>query len=205
MSEVKLWQLLGGPGSVPYHLFDVVRKRVNRKLAAYLVAKASPQGRRCHVLEAGSGPAFASSLLASRPGVFSVALDIDVDALREARKRDPALPVVIGDLYSLPFKMGLFDLVWNSSTLEHLAAPDRALAEMTRVAGQKGYIFVGVPYRGGPLGFQPWIKDHRLGVWIGAVFSRGELIGQIQQARLEPVETICYFFRFFIGVLARKP
>jgi len=156
---MKSWQFLGGPGALPYYCYDAVRKALNRKLAAYLLAKA-PQGRGSKVLEAGSGPAFASSLLASNPGVFSVAMDIDIDALKEARRRDPALPVVVGDLYRFPFKMGVFDLVWNSSTLEHLAAPVRALDEMKRVAVQNGHVFVGVPYRVGPLGFQPLVKNN---------------------------------------------
>ncbi len=200
---MKSWQCLGGPGSLSYAVYDVVRRRLNRTLAAYLTAK-TVQGGGTKILEAGSGPASASSLLARHPGVLSVALDLDLEALREARRRDPALPVVVGDLRHLPFRTGAFDLVWNSSTLEHLDEPHRALVEMRRIVGQSGYVFVGVPYRSGPLGFQPWVKNTRLGRWLGQVFSQQALRTAMQQACLEPIDSMSYFFRFFIGVLARK-
>lgn len=204
MSATKSWQFLGGPGSVPYELYHAVRKRVNRKLVAYLTAKAL-QDDSSRVLEAGSGPAWASSLLARQTKVFSIALDIDVEALHEARRADPSLPLVAGDLYCLPFRTGVFDLVWNSSTLEHLEEPDRALAEMSRVAAQRGYVFVGVPYRWGLLGLQRWIKNTTLGLWLGSASSCRELIRMMDQCWLQPVDTILYCFGLFVGVLARKP
>lgn len=199
----KSWQFLGGPGSISYRLYDAVRTSLNRRLATYLASKVfHHDGGRA--LEAGSGPAVASTLLGRRPGVYAVALDIDADVLREARKRDPTLPTVIGDVHALPFRSDVFDLVWSSSTLEHVETPGRALAEMRRVTAPGRFVFVGVPYRWGPLGFQPWIRRTAFGVWVGPVFSRAELMGEARRAALEPVGVITYFFRFFIGVLSRK-
>lgn len=203
MTGTKSWQFLGQPGSLPYRVYERARRGLNRSLVAYLRARASPNGR-ARVLEAGSGPASGSSLFGQHPGVLSVALDIDREALKEGRRRDPTLQAVIGDLHALPFKTGSVDLVWNSSTLEHLEPPDSALAEMGRVVAPKGHVFVGVPYRWGPLGFQPLIKRTALGVWLGPVFSRGELIARMRQASLEPLATRLYFLGFFVGVLARK-
>ncbi|MBI3087361.1 MAG: class I SAM-dependent methyltransferase [Candidatus Omnitrophica bacterium] len=205
MMQAKSWSVPGGPGSWLYRGYDALRRRLNRRLVGYLAARAclAPGSR---VLEGGSGPAFASSLFARESGVaLSIAADLDAEALREARRRDPALPAVQTDLYRLPFRSGVFDLVWSSSTLEHLAAPASALEEMQRVTKDGGYLFVGVPARRGPLGFQPWIKRTRVGVWLGPVFSRAELLVLMAQQGLRPVSMLAYGWGCFVGVLARKP
>ena len=135
---------------------------------------------------------------------LSVAADIDIEALREARRRDPALPVVVADLYHLPFPPESFDLVWNSSTLEHLDDMEAALAQMERVTRTGGHLFIGVPYLYGPLGFQRWIPQTGVGIWIGTVFSRSELVARLERLGLQIVAGTLYFFRFFVGSLARK-
>ena len=199
----KAWQL-GSPGTVVYRFYDGLRKRLNLKLVEYLLA-AVTGNEPSRVLEAGSGPAFASSLLALDSRVaMSIAVDIDLEALKEARRRDPLLPAVVADLRNLPFRGESIDLTWNSSTLEHLDAPEVALAEMTRVTRQGGKLFVGVPNLYGPLGFQRWIANSSAGVWIGTVFHRGELTALLRNAGLRPLDSIFYFFRFFVGVLAQK-
>jgi ubiquinone/menaquinone biosynthesis C-methylase UbiE len=184
-------------------LYEALRRRVNGGLVAYLSKKvALNAGHR--VLEAGCGTAGASSLFAQRMGVMSVALDIDVSALREARKRDPSLRAVVGDLSALPFRAAVFDLVWSSSTFEHVQASHEVCGEMARVAQPDRYVFIGVPYRRGPLAFQPVIAGTGLGEWIGRTFSGHALAQVMRRAGLEPLEARHYFLRVFVGVLARK-
>jgi SAM-dependent methyltransferase len=188
-----LWTL-GRPATPPYRLFDALRRCLNARLVEYFARRV----RARRALEAGSGPGFASSLM------NGLAMDIDIEALKEGRRRSPDLRAVVGDVYAMPFRSASFDLVWNSSTLEHLADFDRALAEMARLVPRNGHVFVGVPYRWGPLGFQTLIRRTRLGVWLGDVFSRRELSIRFRRAHLRPVDTRLYFFHFFVGVLACK-
>jgi ubiquinone/menaquinone biosynthesis C-methylase UbiE len=201
--ETKAWQL-GSPDTLIYRFFDALRKRLNQKLVRYLLSRGlTGEGRR--VLEAGSGPAFASSILARDGRVaLSIAVDLDHEALQEARRRDPALVAVNADLLNLPFRDESIDLTWNSSTLEHIPNPSSALAEMHRVTRRGGTVFVGVPNLYGPLGFQRWIADSSVGVWIGTTFNRRELTAMLARAGLNPLDHIFYFFRFFVGVLAQK-
>lgn len=199
----KVWQL-GSPGSWLYALYDGLRVGVNRKLVNYLLAGAVTSDG-CKVLEAGSGPAFASSILnADRRVALSIAMDIDMEALLEARLRDPSLALVVADLQHLPFKKESIDLAWNSSTIEHLPSPEAALAEMQRVTRPGGKVFVGVPNLYGPLGFQHWIQNTSVGIWIGTTFNRSQLQKMVKECGLQPLDSIFYFFRFFVGVLARK-
>ncbi len=200
---IKSWRYWRGPGGLAGGLYEELRRRLNVRLVTYLVERtALNDGHR--VLEAGCGTAGASSLFGQRAGVLSVALDIDVGALREARLRDPALRVVVGDLLALPFRTAVFDLVWNNSTIEHLRAPLEACREMTRVVQPNRYVFVGVPYRRGPLGFQSLIPGTGLGQWIGKTFSGHTLAQMMRLAELEPLESRHYFLRVFVGVLGRK-
>jgi ubiquinone/menaquinone biosynthesis C-methylase UbiE len=199
----KAWQL-GAPGTLLYRFYDALRRRLNSRLVNYLCSKAITR-ERCRVLEAGSGPAFASSLLATHCNIcLSVAVDIDLEALLEARRRDPHLALVAADLTNLPFRDESLDLVWNSSTIEHLNDPACALVEMQRVTQRGGKVFVGVPNLYGPLGFQHWIRKTSVGVWIGETFSQAQLSAMAARAGLQPQDSIFYFFRFFVGVLAQK-
>lgn len=201
---ISQWQFFGGPGSFVYRMLDVLRRRLNQGLVGYLSSCTLPQ-RGAVVVEAGSGPASGSSAFRAIASVrLSVAIDLDPDALREARRRDSRLTLIVADIHRLPLRGGCSDLVWSSSTLEHLAMREVALGEMARVARPNGHVFVGVPYRYGPLGFQPLISATRIGEWIGPVFGRRELHLMAGRVGLQPTAISTYFFGFFVGVLARK-
>jgi SAM-dependent methyltransferase len=199
----KSWQL-GSPGTLTYSLYDALRNQLNGKLVDYLLTRAINHDK-CKVLEAGSGPAFASSILAQDPRVeFSVAIDLDIEALYEARRRDPNLCLVVADLRNLPFKTESIDLSWNSSTIEHLPNPSSAVVEMARVTRKGGSVFVGVPNLYGPLGFEYLIRKTSVGIWIGKTFSGSGLREMLIDSGLKPQHSLFYFFRFFVGVLAQK-
>ncbi len=205
MGLERSWHFLGGPGTWSYRFFDSRREKLNRRLIRILTRRI-PLGESARVLEGGSGPGYASTCFARQPGVrLSIASDKDPAALSEARRRDKTLPVVAADLYRLPFRTGVFDLVWNSSTLEHLERIETAFGEMCRVTRRGGWVFVGVPYRFGPLGFQPLIRNSPLGKWLGPVFGRRDLVRLAETRGLAPHNSFTYFYGCFIGIIARKP
>ncbi len=203
MQFKRSWQL-GDPGTPVDKLYDRLRKRLNQKLVRYLSAQID-ESPDAFVMEAGSGPAYASSLFTKVPGVrMSVALDIDLQALHEARRRDPGLALVVGDLLHMPFAPNTFDLVWNSSTLEHIGDPVPGIREMARLVKTGGKVFIGVPYVRGPLGFQRWIQHTSIGIWIGEVFDKDQIHDLILHCGLSMPVFINYFFYFFIGAIATK-
>lgn len=199
----KSWQMAGGPGHWLYEFYDGLRRGLNRQIVGRLAAKAMTQPGM--VIEAGSGPGFATTLFSTEKNVtLSIALDYDYEALHEGRKTNPNLPAVVADIHQLPFKQGSVRLIWNSSTIEHLPDQRKAVQEMGRLIPSGGYIFVGVPYKFGPLFFQRWIPNTGVGVWLGTVYNRGEIESWLRAAGCDPVDSWRYFFWFFIGVLARK-
>jgi ubiquinone/menaquinone biosynthesis C-methylase UbiE len=205
MTNDTSWRI-GATTSPLNRLYDSLRRGVNRDLVNYFKQVALNEQRTYRVLEAGSGTAFATSLLAEYPNVrMASAIDHDVNALREGIARDSHLPAVAGDVEYLPFADGSFDLVWSSSTFEHLPHQQETLREMSRVTRHNGCVFVGVPYVHGPLGFQRWTAHSSVGVWIGTVFDLPHLERMLGEAGLKPCGSLTYFFRFFLGVLAVKP
>jgi SAM-dependent methyltransferase len=197
------WQF-GRTSSLLYKIFDSFRRVLNRNLIDFL-AEEIEDSPTAYVLEAGSGTAYASSLFASHPGVeLSVAVDIDLSALEEARKRDPYLPLVIADLNALPFSKNTFDLIWNSSTMEHIKDPLPVLRGIFHLLKPTGKIFIGVPYKWGPLGVQPLFRQTRAGIWIGDIYNISKLVILLQASGFSGFHTQLYFLNFFLGIQAGK-
>ena len=89
---MKTWSLGGGPGHSTYRAYDWLRRRLNRRLCGWLLLalRRHCPGARPRVLEAGAGPATASSFLREE-GARAAALDLDAEACLLGRRRDPAL------------------------------------------------------------------------------------------------------------------
>jgi SAM-dependent methyltransferase len=101
------------------------------------------KGRRItRVLEAGCGTGYFSKLLQER-GWPVVPMDISGEGLRHARTMGVTRPVQ-GDISSLPFADGAFDLVLSLDVLPHLPRGDEqhAIREMARVAAPGGLVMV---------------------------------------------------------------
>jgi ubiquinone/menaquinone biosynthesis C-methylase UbiE len=116
-------------------------------IAADAAATASamvPDGAR--VLEVGCGPGHLSIRLARQHGLDTTGLDLDPVMIERARvnagrtsegfgrlppERLPSF--LVGDVASLPFPDGSFDLVVSTMSMHHWADPAAGLAEMARV------------------------------------------------------------------------
>jgi SAM-dependent methyltransferase len=104
------------------------------------VAEAvAPEGAR--VLEVGCGPGHLSVRLARRHGLDTTGLDLDPAMIERARANadragegDESRPsFLVGDVTSMPFPDGTFDLVVSTMSMHHWADPAAGLAEMARV------------------------------------------------------------------------
>jgi ubiquinone/menaquinone biosynthesis C-methylase UbiE len=84
-------------------------------------------------LEIGCGTGHFTRWLAAR-GHRAIGLDRSPAMLAELRRRNSALPAVLGDAHGLPFRDRTVDLAFFVATLEFLDSPEIALAEASRVA-----------------------------------------------------------------------
>jgi 2-polyprenyl-3-methyl-5-hydroxy-6-metoxy-1,4-benzoquinol methylase len=129
--------------------------------ASDLIARAAPES----ILDVGCGEGVLTSRWAQRLGAGTVVgLDLP-DPKLEAQwhvRRRANLRFVTGRADELPFAPGEFDLVAAVETLEHVPDPERALAEMARVAAR--HLLVSVP---------------REPVWRVLNLARGTYVGRL--------------------------
>lgn len=95
---------------------------------------------RGRVLDLGCGPGFVGARLSKRhPALSIVGVDRDPEVLVQARSK---MEVVQGDAEQLPFGANEFQCVYARLVLRHLARPEKALAEITRVLVPAGRLIV---------------------------------------------------------------
>ena len=112
-----------------------------RSVAADVAAVASsgvPDGATegTRVLEVGCGPGRLSIRLARRHGLEVTGLDLDAAMIERARANageEPGPSFLVGDVASLPFPDGSFDLVVSTLSMHHWADQAAGLAEIGRV------------------------------------------------------------------------
>ena len=106
---------------------------------AAMSAAIGPKGAR--VLEVGCGPGHLSVRLARRHGLDTTGLDLDPAMIERARanadragegdERRPSF--LVGDVASMPFPDGTFDLAVSTMSMHHWPDPAAGLTEMARV------------------------------------------------------------------------
>ena len=152
--------------------YDEMSRRVLGSLFGSIaadVAAVAPDGAR--VLEVGCGPGHLSIRLARQHGLDVTGIDLDPAMIERARAnadragegfgRLPAwrLPsFLVGDVASMPFPEGSFDLVVSTLSMHHWANPTAGLAEIDRVLRQGARALVW-DFRQGFLPFHARLPD----------------------------------------------
>lgn len=114
---------------------------VAEHVARYEFATQFVEGRT--VLDCACGSGYGSAILAERAGrVFGLDLQGEALAQAAARRPDASFWLTQGDVLSLPFSQEAFDAVVCFETLEHVAEPAQALAEMRRVLRTDGGLLI---------------------------------------------------------------
>jgi ubiquinone/menaquinone biosynthesis C-methylase UbiE len=100
------------------------------------------------VLDLGAGSGWVSDWL-QKCGFRSVAIDISVDMLYLAAERfSGAVPLVAGDMESMPFRSHAFSKACCLNAFHHVPNQDSALKELRRVLTDDGVVFFSEPGRG---------------------------------------------------------
>lgn len=98
------------------------------------------------MLEGGCGMGNYVTYYSAR-GFRVIGLDFAQRALKTLKMRQPKLKLCGGDVSSLPFADGTFDLYYSGGVVEHFeGGAERALLEARRVLKEDGVLLISVPY-----------------------------------------------------------
>lgn len=134
------------------------------------------------LLDAGCGEGFvADAFLKAMPEAKITGFDVLEESVKLAQLRNPRAIFSPGDIYNIAHEDDSFDVVYCFEVLEHLDQPDRALAEMARVARRA--VVMSVPHepffclanaaRGKNLDMQPRGSDpEHVNFWSREGFGR---------------------------------
>jgi SAM-dependent methyltransferase len=125
---------------------------------------AAAVGSGTRVLDAGCGPGVVCGLAAAR-GAAPTGVDVAPGMLAEARRRLPEVAFVEADLVALPFASGSFDACVGGFVLNHLPAPEAAVAELARVLAPGGTLALSL--------WEPPARNRWLGVVAEALDEAG--------------------------------
>jgi len=197
------WNLFGMKKGLFYSIYDNTRNSLNKRLVNHILSKSKGKIDLI-VVEAGSGPGQGSVFMSMKKRVKkAMAMDHDPRAFNSNTYASSKFEKVIGDLTKLPFSDKSIDILWNSSTMEHLDTEsfNLSIQEIYRVLKDDGYTFIGVPYKFGPLGFSAFTWES-MKEWVGKLFSKKDLKRRLKNFKV--VSSKIYFFGFFVGVIAKK-
>jgi len=111
-------------------------------------------------LDVGTGTGHFAFDLAAR-GLEVVGIDISQPMLAVARAKSSAARLILADAANLPLPGDSFDLTLAVTTLEFVARPDDALAEMWRVTRPGGRVVIGVLNALSPWAWVRWLEARR--------------------------------------------
>lgn len=178
---------------------------MNRELVSFFQREVFAGRTGLRIAEVACGSGFAAHLLAQQNEVsLSIAADLNQEDFRQANIPDYQATFVLMDLFRPAAKAGSMDLVWNSSSVEELDHPEKAVQAMAWLAKIGGLVFVGVPSKTGLAGWLRLLPSRRTRSWLGRVYSRSDLRQLLVTAGLTVRKETSYLFGTFIGVLAQK-
>lgn len=170
------------------------------------------------VLEAGCGTGIRSLQLAKEYDSVPILVDFSrgsmklVKTLNSLKFKNKDAVFVLADVRHLPFKDGVFDLVWNDGVNEHFLGVERQLVfnEMARVAKKRAKVIVFVPNAWNiPSRISSFIERLRIGWRSGSEkrFSLKDLRKKMSNANLEVINYSGFgcFSSFMLLVLSLLP
>jgi SAM-dependent methyltransferase len=135
--------------------------------------------QRGRVLEVGCGGGrYLRALRGLRPGLALVGADVSRAALARLAALEPAIETRAMQGAVLPAADGEFDAILVIDVLEHVAEPQRLLAEVRRALARGGVLHLHVPCEADPSSLWAWLPGQR-----GEAALKRRLGGHVQRFR----------------------
>ncbi len=155
------------------------------------LSKTNPDAR-LKVLDAGIGTGALAVALASRcpRPIDLTGLDVSTEMLRRAEKNLNSLATSAsfqkGDINDLPFADHTFDVVLVAHVIEHMAEPEVALAELSRVLKPGGILVACITQRSSAGAYiQLKWRTHRVGEYIATGWFHRSGLSDVRAIKLK--------------------
>ncbi len=124
-----------------------LHKVMDEHLARYELACGYAKGR--NVLDAACGTGYGTRMLKDCGACKAVGVDISRESIDNANitYRTENVEFIFGDVNSLPFVDGSFDMAVSFETIEHVMDGARLIKEASRVLSENGLFIVSTPNR----------------------------------------------------------
>lgn len=129
-----LYKLFGHPGIVFF------RERELSEINRYFDNYPLPIEKR--ILDLGCGEGRIGNMLFNK---VDVGLDLHIDELKEAKGGGTYKNVIAASATNMPFKNGVFDIVFSNSVIEHIKGIEQVLSETSRILRNQGLFIFTVP------------------------------------------------------------
>jgi SAM-dependent methyltransferase len=156
---IRLFRAFLREQSDPDHFYRILAEDSARQVAGYVPLDGAT------VLDVGGGPGYFSAAFAAAGARY---LGVDPDVGELSARGTPVPGMIRASGTELPVRTGSVDVCYSSNVLEHVAEPERMLAEMVRVTRPGGTVFVS---------FTPWLSPwggHETSPWhyLGGAYAR---------------------------------
>jgi SAM-dependent methyltransferase len=176
-----------------FHWWFVGRRKLFRVLFSFLGLRDD-----LRVIDIGCGVGSNLRLLQSMRFKL-VGMDSEMYSLLHTRKSLPTVPLVNGDVMSLPVKADAFDLILASDILEHLDEDTIGIREIHRALRSEGKVIFTVPAFRSLWGVQDIVGMHR------RRYSKKELLRKIEGEGFKILRSSYFnFFLFFPILIGRR-
>jgi len=131
-------------------------------------------------------------------------VDIDKDALKEARRRGFIVHHVDVSKEQIPFPDNYFDLVTAIEVMEHLIDPDHCISEVRRVLKFKGFFLITTPNLAWwvnrlalLMGYQPYFSEPSTRINVGKAFRKVAPYQASGHMRLFTLKALVELLRYY--------
>ena len=147
-------------------------------LARYELACNYATGRK--VLDAACGTGYGTKMLKDAGAMDATGVDISQESIDNAKLtyKSEKIDFICGDVNSLPFQNGFFDMVVSFETIEHVADGAAFIKESARVLNNEGLFIVSTPNRSIT---NPgiYMEEHPLNRYHQYEYTQQEFIGEL--------------------------
>jgi ubiquinone/menaquinone biosynthesis C-methylase UbiE len=166
--------VVGGALGSPHSSLDVTTQRSDTRPRYFAGWRWDLLGEaRGRTLEIGSG--WGHNFAHYPAGTALVAGDVDLERVREARRRGPWVPLLVADAQRLPWAEATFDTVAGTLVFCSIPQPAAALAEVRRVLRPDGRLLLVEhvrSHRPGLARLQDWLAPAWLRLTGGCNLNR---------------------------------